>query len=84
MILLKNKKLLHTTSWIGAIIILISYLFLTLGIFESHSFLYHISNIIGSLLLLLEVFIEKNYGSSFLQLAWILIAFIGIIQIFTL
>jgi multidrug transporter EmrE-like cation transporter len=65
---------------IGVALILIAYLFLTLEKLDPKSVLYSILNGLGALLILVSLYFAFNLSSFIIELAWLLISMIGLIQ----
>jgi len=62
----------------GAIIILIAYFFLQSNKISAEDFIYSFANLIGSSMILISLFYQWNLASAVIEIAWIIISFIGI------
>ena len=65
---------------IGVALILIAYLFLTLEKLDPKSVLYSVLNGLGALLILVSLYFAFNLSSFIIEIAWLLISLIGLIQ----
>ena len=65
---------------IGVALILIAYLFLTLEKLDPKSVLYSILNGLGAVLILVSLYFAFNLSSFIIEIAWLLISLIGLIQ----
>lgn len=66
-----------TVGLVGVIIILISYYLLNVGKVNANDMSYLWLNIVGSALVLMSLFVHWNLPSVVIEVAWILISFIG-------
>lgn len=62
---------------VGVIIILISYYFLNVGKVAASDMSYLWSNLVGSVLILISLWVHWNLPSFIIEVAWILISVIG-------
>lgn len=65
---------------IGVALILVAYLFLTLEKLDPKSVLYSILNGLGAILILVSLYFAFNLSSFIIEIAWLLISLIGLIQ----
>lgn len=69
-------------GWAGSICVITAYGLLTAHKLTSKSALYQFLNIIGSIFLIINTFFYSAYPSTFVNIVWLIIAFIGIINLF--
>ena len=77
---MKNKILIESTGWLGAIVILSAYLMNSIGILQGMSLPYQILNFGGSLLVAFYTYIKKAYPNTVLNIIWMLIAGFSILN----
>lgn len=72
-----NKILFDTIGWLGALLFLVSYFLLIIKKWKSTSIAFHISNILGGVLVGVSALYDHSYPSAFINFAWALIALYG-------
>lgn len=77
---MKPKTKINLIGWVGVFLILIAYAFLTFNILSHKSIYFNSMNLLGGLLLAYRVWVDKNYSNLFLEIVFIIIAFIAIIK----
>lgn len=68
-------------GWIGAIIYIVSYLFLSLQWLSSRRYLYHVLNLLGAACLIVNAWFLSDYPNVFVNIAWALIAFLAMYKL---
>jgi hypothetical protein len=68
-------------SWIGAFILILSYLLLSINKLSSKSVIYHFMNLIGSIIFILFSISKNANASIFINSIFALIALITIIKL---
>lgn len=76
-----KKKAIETMGWIGVILIVGAYALNTFSLIETHSLVYALLNIIGSLGIAIDAWFVKNYQPVVLNGVWMFIAIVNIIRI---
>lgn len=76
------KKIINLFGWLGVVMILAAYILVTLRLIESDTLLYLLLNLLGSITVLVEAWLKKDYQPVFLNIAWALVAIISLIRIF--
>ncbi len=71
------KMLFDVLGWLGAFAFLISYFLLIIKKWRPTSVAFHLSNILGGLLIGVSALYDRSYPSAFINLAWGAIAFYG-------
>ncbi|HUA13034.1 MAG TPA: hypothetical protein VL989_00835 [Candidatus Sulfotelmatobacter sp.] len=74
----KQKQLL---GWYGAFAILLAYALLSLKVIKSDSYIYQVLNLTGAIGIIIEALSKGDKQPAFLNIAWALIALIGIISL---
>lgn len=67
-------------GWTGAILFLLAYWKLVRGQWSSNSLSYHIYNLLGGLLLVLNTLYYEAWAAVFINAAWAAIAGFGLMQ----
>lgn len=70
----------NTIGTIGVIIILSTYFFLQTNRIKADELRYSVLNFIGSGMILISLFHEFNFPSFVVEVAWVLISIMGIVQ----
>lgn len=65
--------LIEIAGWTGSVLIVFAYAFLNAGRLTSHSAVYHILNIAGSFLLVINTFYNSAVPAAALNVVWMLI-----------
>ena len=63
---------------IGVFLVLLAFCLLNMNRMTSHTLLYQLMNLIGSMLLLFSLCFHFNMASVMIEIAWMLISLIGI------
>ncbi len=66
---------------VGVILLLISYFYLSIGRWISHSLIYQNYNLLGALMILFSLYFHFNLSSFLIEFAWVVISLIGIYRI---
>ena len=69
---------MEVIGWLGALAFLLSYFFLISGKWSSTSFIYHLFNILGGVMLTVNTIYYRSFSAAFINLAWALIAAYGV------
>lgn len=72
--------LYQTIGWYGVVAILLAYAGTTLEIVAPDSLLYLILNSSGALALIVQSYVIKNWQLVVLNVVWLLVACIGLVQ----
>lgn len=64
-------------GWLGAFLFLLSYFLLIIQQWKSTSFLFHLFNILGGLLVGASALYDMSYPAAFINIVWVLIAIYG-------
>jgi phosphoglycerol transferase MdoB-like AlkP superfamily enzyme len=67
-------------GWIGAAILLIAYALVSFDKLRGESFRYQFLNAVGSLLLIVNTVYYRAYPSAFVNVVWIVIAFLASVR----
>ncbi len=79
--MLNSDKRLELIGWVGFVLIVSAYLFLTVKLFEANSANYHVMNLTGALCMVVNA---KHKGASslfWLNIVWALVAIIGLLKL---
>jgi hypothetical protein len=76
----KSNLFLEYIGWSGAILLLLAYFLIQVGLINSQNYVYIILNIIGALFLVIHTWAYKAYLSVVTNLVWAIIA-IGTLSI---
>lgn len=79
---MKNNKFIEISGWLGMLMIITAYGFVSFSFLKAESFSYQFLNIGGALGILLNAFWHKAYPSFALNAAWFLIAAVSIFKLF--
>lgn len=74
-------KTADAVGLIGVVLLLIAYFFLSTGRWIADSLNYQIYNLIGAVLILYSLCFHWNLSSVVIEIAWVIISFIGIYRI---
>ncbi len=78
-----NEKRYELIGWVGFILIVSAYLFVTIKLVEVSSASYHLMNFVGALCMVVNA---KHKGARplfWLNIVWSLVAIIGLLQLGT-
>ncbi|PWT96899.1 MAG: hypothetical protein C5B52_14820 [Bacteroidetes bacterium] len=78
---MKNKILLESTGWLGAIVLLSAYFMNSIGLIQGMSLPYQLMNLGGSLLVAFYTYVKKAYPNTVLNIIWMVIAGFAIMNI---
>ncbi len=73
--------LFNVLGWIGAFLLLLAYALISFKKLEADSMTYQWLNISASILLAINTLYHQAYPSSFVNIAWTIIAFFAILTI---
>ncbi|MCK5107948.1 MAG: hypothetical protein KAQ83_04440 [Nanoarchaeota archaeon] len=76
-----HKKLYEILGWYGITAVLVAYSLITLKVLLSHSIIYLFLNLTGAAGILIHSYIKKDYQPVVLNIIWIVIALLGLIQL---
>ncbi|MGZ8191277.1 MAG: CBU_0592 family membrane protein [Methylococcaceae bacterium] len=76
-----NDKYFELTGWIGFILIISAYLFLTIKLLDATATAYHLMNLSGALCMVVNAWHKSARPLLWLNIVWSLVAIIGLIQI---
>ena len=77
----KNEKYFEQIGWLGFILIVSAYLFVTIKLLEVSSAAYHLMNLTGALCMVANA---KHKGARplfWLNVVWALVAIVGLMQL---
>lgn len=77
---LPESYYIEALGWAGALFFLVSYALLVKGYWKSTRLIYHIFNLLGSILLVVNTLYFGSWSATFINAAWGLIALYGIIK----
>ncbi len=72
------KTIYQVLGWFGAMLFLIAYYQLIAKKWKSSSYVFHIFNLMGGILVGINAFNDRSYPAAFINIAWSLIALYGI------
>lgn len=70
--------MLEFLGWIGVLLLLSAYALMTAGKLRSTDITYHLLNAVGGTAVMLSAIVKKAWPAASLEVAWVVIAFIGI------
>jgi hypothetical protein len=73
-----TNPLIDILGWLGSLLLIFGYLFVSRKKVEPDSFIYHFLNITGSLLLIINTFYYGAFPSTAVNIIWV---FIGLFYI---
>ena len=79
--MVKKNITIEIIGWYGTIAIVLAYASSSLGVFSSNNVFYQILNGTGALGIVLVSFRKKTYQPAFLNIIWLIIAVVSIINI---
>jgi hypothetical protein len=80
--MLSNDKHFELIGWIGFILIVSAYLFVTIKLVEVSSAVYHMMNLTGALCMAINAKHNKAKPLLWLNMVWFLIALMGLLQLY--
>lgn len=78
----KNKHF-EQIGWVGFILIISAYLFVTIKLIEVSSATYHLMNLSGALCMIANAKHNKAKPLFWLNIVWSLVAIVGLLQLIT-
>lgn len=82
MLVLSNGKYLELIGWIGFVLIVSAYLFVTIKLVEVSSASYHLMNLVGALCLVANARHNRVRPLFWLNIVWSLVAIMGLLQVY--
>jgi len=79
---LNSQLLIDITGWAGSIMVLVAYGLLSMHKVTANSKLYQFLNILGSICLIVNTIFYRAYPSTFVNIAWMIIAFIALTNLY--
>ncbi|WP_410479538.1 CBU_0592 family membrane protein [Pedobacter nutrimenti] len=70
--------IINLIGWFGAVVYIVAFFLLTIHVISSSSFLYNFLNILGAIGLIINAYYLRDSPNIIVNLAWLLIATIGI------
>ena len=64
-------------GWLGTLLFLVSYYLLVTKKWRLSSYAFHISNLLGGILLGINTYVDHSYPAAFINIAWALLALYG-------
>jgi len=77
---MKPSAVTETFGWIGVAAILIAYALLTFGAFDGWDWRFHALNAVGGIGIIVDAVAQKNWQPAVLNVVWLVIAAIGLLQ----
>ncbi|MEI7511467.1 MAG: hypothetical protein WCJ84_04895 [Candidatus Peregrinibacteria bacterium] len=75
---MKNSNLSDRLSWVGMVVVLVAYVLSSLGYLALDNLYYPLLNLVGAILLGVNVYLKKAYATVVLEVVW------GSVALFTL
>lgn len=79
--MLNNDKQIELIGWLGFILIVTAYLFVTIKLVEVSSAAYHLMNLTGALCMAINARYNRAKPLFWLNIVWSTIAIFGLLQI---
>jgi hypothetical protein len=79
---MNSQLLIDITGWVGSVMVLIAYGLLSMHRLTANSRIYQVLNILGSACLIINTIFYRSFPSTFVNIVWLIIAFIALINIF--
>jgi hypothetical protein len=79
-----NDKNFERVGWLGFVLIVCAYLFVTIKLVEVSSPVYHLMNLSGALCMVVNARHNRAKPLFWLNIVWALVAIIGLVQLLTL
>ncbi len=76
-----NEKRYELIGWVGFILIVSAYLFVTIKLVEASSASYHLMNFVGALCMVVNAKYKGARPLFWLNIVWSLVAIIGLLQL---
>lgn len=80
--MIPTDTMFATGGWIGALLYLVTYTLLQLGLLKGNGYLYPALNMAAAGLVLLGLSVSMNWSAAAIQITWIVVSIIGIVRIF--
>jgi hypothetical protein len=77
----KRKYIIESIGWFGVVTILAAYALLSFSVVQSKSYVYIWLNIFGSLALVVQSYVKKDYEPVVLNFVWILLSVVAILHV---
>ncbi len=71
---------MQTLGWSGTTLFIIAYMLLNMGRWTVRTNMYHIFNILGSILLVANTIYDASWAATFANLFWGLVAIYGLVK----
>lgn len=78
-----KNLLIEAIGWIGAALLLAAFALTSYGVLAGVSLEYQLINLAGSVILAVYTYFKKAYPNTVLNIIWVLISIIAIINIFS-
>lgn len=78
-----NELIINIAGWMGGTLIMLAYILLSLKKTSSNSIVYHLINLAGALLLIVNTIYYTAYPSTAINVIWIGVAIVSIYKIKT-
>ena len=75
------KKIIEIIEWSGVILILLAYIFISFEILTPKNIAYQLLNAVGAIFIMYGAYNKKDYQPVALNLVWLIIAIIAIINV---
>lgn len=82
--MIPTDTMFATGGWIGAVLYLVTYTLLQLGLLRGNGYVYPALNMVAAGLVLLGLSVSMNWSAAAIQITWIAVSIIGIVRIFLL
>ncbi len=76
-----TDKHFEQIGWLGFILIVSAYFFVTIKLLDINSALYHLTNLAGALCMVINARHNKTNPLFWLNIVWSLIALLGLLQL---
>jgi len=81
--MLLNDKNFERIGWLGFVLIVCAYLFVTIKLVDVSSPTYHLMNLSGAMCMVINASHNKAKPLLWLNIVWALVAIIGLVQLLT-
>lgn len=71
----------EATGWVGAVLLLAGFALTSYGVLAGTSMEYQLINLVGSVLLAIYTYLKKAYPNTVLNIIWVLISVVAIVNI---
>lgn len=75
-------KIDQVIGWVGAFLIVLAYLLLTLEVIVAKDIAYNMMNLVGGGLIAYRVWVDRNYSNLFLEIVFVTVAIIALAKAF--